>query len=453
MESWDPTVRRIERATRWVGHILLGTTLLGVACALCMLLRDGFSHVSDDDFARTVIAEEWCAAVRGLPLAESTDPFRTSRWTRIVDPSGTSWLPAPFWLTGAVMVAFGRSIAVARAAQLALLALSGALLLRTLRRGGLSSMHCAPIVLLGFTPMMLWMSASQSPDAWVAVLIASGAFALLRPQGTLDERGSIDLAPALGLLVATLSRYEAWPVALVVAAAQARHRPRWRTLVPLAGPCVWMLWNQLAHGAALHFFARVARYRQAHEAVSLTSRLLHVPTATLALLSRTLLIAMLVALVLILMSATLRRTWWPTLVAGLALWSFLLLGSLGDGAPTHHPERAQLALGWLGAAVLVVGTKELFLRVHLRAGTKGGAILAAALVFAGILAAPAHLAQWRQWPGQGDADRAAQIRAGLHARETDTAEGRREVSTCGYDYLAFIAAYGAPERVDRTPCR
>lgn len=59
------------------------------------VLRAGFSHVSDDDYARTVIAEQLAHAPR-------------------LDPSATSWLPLPFWLEGGVMMVAGRSLGVAR---------------------------------------------------------------------------------------------------------------------------------------------------------------------------------------------------------------------------------------------------------------------------------------------------------------------------------------------------
>ncbi|MEO8796345.1 MAG: hypothetical protein ABI551_00540, partial [Polyangiaceae bacterium] len=55
------------------------------------VLRLGFSHVSDDDYARAVISEQFAHAPS-------------------LDPSGTSWLPFPFWLTGSVMMVFGRSL-------------------------------------------------------------------------------------------------------------------------------------------------------------------------------------------------------------------------------------------------------------------------------------------------------------------------------------------------------
>src|SRR5271163_1729963 len=59
-------------------------------------LHAGFSHISDDDYARTTIAEQFAHAPR-------------------LDPSGTSWLPLPFWLAGSWMMLAGRSLASARA--------------------------------------------------------------------------------------------------------------------------------------------------------------------------------------------------------------------------------------------------------------------------------------------------------------------------------------------------
>src|SRR5258708_5110695 len=81
---------------RGAGNILTRATAI---CAY--VIRQGFSHISDDDYARSVIAERFAYAP-GL------------------DPSGTSWLPLPFWITGAAMVAAGRSLATARGVALAL---------------------------------------------------------------------------------------------------------------------------------------------------------------------------------------------------------------------------------------------------------------------------------------------------------------------------------------------
>jgi hypothetical protein len=61
-----------------------------------LVLHLGFSHVSDDDYARIVIAEQFAHAPH-------------------LDPSATSWLPLPFWINGAAMMVLGRSLGVARA--------------------------------------------------------------------------------------------------------------------------------------------------------------------------------------------------------------------------------------------------------------------------------------------------------------------------------------------------
>src|SRR5690348_6357356 len=68
------------------------------ACVLALALR--FDHVSDDDFSRVTIAQTFAVAPR-------------------LDPSGTSWLPFPFWWLGGAMIVFGRSLRVARAASVA----------------------------------------------------------------------------------------------------------------------------------------------------------------------------------------------------------------------------------------------------------------------------------------------------------------------------------------------
>src|SRR5689334_17211702 len=77
------------------------------AAASALVLLIGFRAVSDDDFARVVIAERWAHAPR-------------------LDPSGTSWLPVPFWVMGTALLGLGRSLLVARGTAL-LLGLGAAL--------------------------------------------------------------------------------------------------------------------------------------------------------------------------------------------------------------------------------------------------------------------------------------------------------------------------------------
>src|SRR5262249_55561991 len=81
--SWKP----------WVYLLALGALRV---LASWTMHRVGVTALSDDDFARTVIAEQFATAPR-------------------FDPSQTSWLPFPFWLTGGAMALFGRSVGVAHA--------------------------------------------------------------------------------------------------------------------------------------------------------------------------------------------------------------------------------------------------------------------------------------------------------------------------------------------------
>src|SRR5579863_3185512 len=84
------------------GLVSDAVTLAALKLAVSVwVLTHGFSHVSDDDYARTVIAEQFAHAPR-------------------LDPSGTSWLPLPFWVLGTSMMALGRSLAVARSVAVVL---------------------------------------------------------------------------------------------------------------------------------------------------------------------------------------------------------------------------------------------------------------------------------------------------------------------------------------------
>src|SRR5262245_47177245 len=56
----------------------------------------GLRALSDDDYSRVTIAQRFAEQPR-------------------LDPSGTSWLPFPFWVTGAVMKLLDPSLDVARA--------------------------------------------------------------------------------------------------------------------------------------------------------------------------------------------------------------------------------------------------------------------------------------------------------------------------------------------------
>src|SRR5438270_8746152 len=79
-------------------EVALLAALHALACVLVLGL--GFDHVSDDDFARVTIAQSFAHSPK-------------------LDPSGTSWLPFPFWALGSAMLLAGRSLATARVASIA----------------------------------------------------------------------------------------------------------------------------------------------------------------------------------------------------------------------------------------------------------------------------------------------------------------------------------------------
>ncbi len=74
--------RAVIRHLRRALHPALVDVVVLVALKALMgafVRRCGFEQVSDDDYARTVIAQLFA---------------HSPRW----DPSGTSWLPLPFWI-------------------------------------------------------------------------------------------------------------------------------------------------------------------------------------------------------------------------------------------------------------------------------------------------------------------------------------------------------------------
>jgi hypothetical protein len=120
------------------------------------------------------------------------------------------------------------------------------------------------------------------------------------------------------------------------------------------------------------------------------------------------------------------------IVGGLML--FLVLGDLGDGAPTHHPERPLLTI-WL-LLCLVLGQVMLpALRQHKVAS-------------AGILACAVGLSPIRSWFTHRDSfvDRRAELSIGALAQQRLPADERLLVDVGDYGYFAVIAGFGEPWR-------
>jgi hypothetical protein len=289
-------------------------------------------------------------------------------------------------------------------------------------------------------PWNAWLGAATVPEGWAGALVASAAIAMTGSQA----RGWAGTA----LFVASLSRYEAWPVCVIFAAVCGAsalrsvdaNRDVWRALLALAGPAAWMAWNAHAHDGPLHFLARVAAFRHAVGAadVPLTSKLLGYPVA---LVTETPEVALLGLVGLIgLRHRELRRRWlWPSVTAGVVM-AFLVWGDVQDGAPTHHPARALGATWWLfvGMGVDTIGVLIAGPQVTTLAGVPAAGILLAFW----CVSLPTR---WAWAPGKSPHERRdAQIERGRSLRESGVEHAR--VVPCAYEHFALLAAWGAPER-------
>jgi hypothetical protein len=396
-----------------------------VACALalvlvkvvasCSVLAAGFTHISDDDYSRTVIAQTFAHAPR-------------------LDPSGTSWLPLPFWVTGAAMAVFGRTLFVSRVVAVVLAALASVAPYAGLRAMGVARW----IALLGAlvasaSPLSVFLGAATVPEGFTGLVLAGSIFALASTSRRAWAFG------AVGLLVVCLSRYEPWPVALAAGAVLAWRAVRERRVVvgalaglAVVGPIAWLVWNAHAHHDALHFFARVSTFRRGHDAVSLGARLFGYPKALITVFPEAL-IALLAGL-FALREPVFRRSWALPVVLVLVSLFALVAGDVRDGAPTHHPERALVAIAALMTAFGVHGVST---------WAKGRA----RVVLGAASAAWVLVATWRaaDVPGEGPSeDRSVQIARGESLRGMNA---EVEVVPCAYEHFAFIAGYGAPEHV------
>jgi len=415
----DPT---LTTAARRDALLVAGAKVL-VSLAV---LWTGFRAVSDDDFARVVIAQRFAHAAS-------------------FDPSGTSWLPLPFWLTGAVMDVFGTTIDVARATAF-VLGIAAAVVVHVAarwlgasRRGALLGALLACCI-----PYAAWLGVATVPDYPTAALIllgAAGAAASPRRR----------FIASVALAAACLSRYEAWPVAAAFALFAAwdafRRRSWWlcaSALVAAAGALGWMLHGVMAHGDALFFVKRVVAYRRAigSAPASLAMRLTAFPLRVLrcepevAVVS----LATLGAAVSLGLSTELRRYRRAGILL-LALLVFLVVGDLRDGAPTHHAERAVLAI-WLAGAVLA---GDLGLHVWSALQARGRRVFTA-LLAAGVALAALMI---RPWFARRDAfvDRKPEIEVGENARHAVLPDGGRIlIDTPDFAFYAIIAGLGRPSQ-------
>jgi len=444
------------------------------AAAVAVVWACGFRAISDDDYSRVVIAQGF-AAVPAL------------------DPSGTSWLPLPFWLTGAAMLVAGPSLAVARAVSL-LTAVGSALLVHAAARAlGLDRRAALLAGVLGAAlPYAARLGVATIPDGYAAALITYAA------ASTAHERGRERLAGALCITAATLCRYEAWPVALVVAVCagldaraairliaatnqaprapnreqispeaplethprparvrfqrsrccwqpdrcSARRRAPWlaaSALLALSGPAAWLAHGALAHGDPLFFVGRVTAYRAALGATA-TAPLTALAALLVALPRYEPELAALALLALLgrrVARAPLRAGRYLRFAAALgALLTFVAAGEWRNAAPTHHGERALLAL-WLGLAIV---TGDGLARAWQGGGARARWRLAGAAALLVGLAAGAWRPRWgRPAPF---VDRRHEVGVGAAARRLLPAGERLAIDTPDYGFFAVMAAFG-----------
>lgn len=387
------------------------------------VLHLGFSHVSDDDYARIVIAEQFAYAPH-------------------LDPSATSWLPVPFWINGAAMMVLGRSLGVARGVAVTLGALSVAAPYAAMRSIGIRRWAAVAATTIAMAlPWSAWLGVATVPEAWTGALAGAAMIAMVEPRA----RGWA----AAALLAASLSRYETWPASAVLAslcgAATFRGRQPRRNmviaLVAVAGPMLWMLWNAHAHGSPVHFLARVSAFRRATGAAELPLRdkLLAYP---IALAAETQVAAMLgaVGVVGLCASGTLRQRWLVAACCVGATMAFLILGDVRDGAPTHHPERALSPLWWV---LVAMGVDTIDNALCLSRG--GRSRVCVGLLAAGALGWLVYLpSRLSRPPGETEAERRdAPIARGLDMRRRDTASA--DITPCSFEHFALVAAWGRPE--------
>ena len=394
-------------------EILLDAATLAALKVLVSLavLWAGFTHVSDDDYSRTVIAETFAHAPR-------------------LDPSDTSWLPFPFWATGFAMMVFGRSLAVARVVSIGLAALASIAPYAGARALGVARMHALlATVILTCTPWSAWLGAATVPEGFSGLVTAGAILAIASPNRSTWAWG------AAGLLVASLSRYESWPACAVAALAMAIRTVRSRkasdgaiAFACVLGPLAWMAWNAHAHDSAMHFFARVSTFRKLHAPAPLAERILGNLRALVTEFPEAVLIGAAGAIAL--RERSVREIWRLPLACAALTLLMLIVSDVRGGAPTHHPERALVPVA---ALLILFGVGASVPRV-----SKG---IATTLSFAWTIATLFRVG------GFPNDERSTQIRRGLELR----GERVLNVTPCAYEHFALIAAYGAPENVTILP--
>lgn len=432
----------VGRGVRPIGRDVLAIALVKAAAAALALLL-GFRAVSDDDFARVVIAEEWAAAPK-------------------LDPSGTSWLPLPFWITGIAMQALGRSLSVARGASIALGILS-AMLVYVAARWITDDRRVAFVgsIVAAVFPWSARLGVAMVPELPAAALALLAVASLSPPRDQKQPVAGRMVIGGAALAASALSRYEAWPIAALIAAVAAyyvirgAYSPAGRgklvlaAALAIAAPAAWIAWNKLAHGDALHFLERVAAYRRAlgggggsaFRAIYLYPMALvrHEPELVGSLLIMAAFARRpgVPGVTPIELRDHLRRYARPAVVL-LAQITLLSAAMVKDGAPTHHPERALLS----AMLLLAVVAGDLGLALFSSAALRRRLALSLA-----VFLVPTALLLRKAIRMEDYAERGDEMAIGAAAAAQIPPGDRVLLEVADYGYFAVIAAFARPEDV------
>jgi hypothetical protein len=347
-------------------------------------------------------------------------------------------LPAPFWAYGAAFRTFGAGLGVARTVAIALSLAATVLVYVAARVLGTTRIAAIVAAVLScmLVPYSAFLGVAAVPEVPCAALLLFAAATLAAEDPLLRALGGGSL------ILACLSRYEGWPVAAVYALFCLWDALRLKRVaflggaaLALAGPALWLIFSHFSHGDAWFFIGRVTSYRRALGAseLPLWRRLLEYPWG---LVWNALGLCVLFPIFFVMAPKTPQPDgprYARCAVALLALLSFLMLGSVRDGVPTHHAARVLLPLWFFGC---VVAGREFARRATDAAGRRRVAIVVAA-----ITSIP--LVQGMHLPSsEGFAQRALELEAG-NAAHQETKLGLA-IDTADYGYFAVQAGFGSP---------
>jgi hypothetical protein len=409
--------------------------LLSITCVLVLLvsrgslsmllLQHGFRALSDDDYSRVVIAQ-----------AFAQHPS--------LDPSQTSWLPFPFWLYGTLTAIFGQSLIVARAVAFAIGLCSTLIIWQAARWMGLSRGTSVFGGLVAMSiPYSAWLGLATTPDVYSAALLLLGCSSLARKQPTIRTFG------ATAVIIASLSRYEAWPVALLWAlftGLDAARLRRWRyaflALLVAMAPALWMLHGRVLHHDAFFFIKRVTDYHRAlGTSVTQGCSVPALRSTFRCIADAPELWSLVLVVALARLQTTVRlwqRRWTRPICGALSVMVFLSIGDWRDSTATHHAGRTLLAAWYLLSLLIAAGFCA---QVKVMTGLRRSLLLIEALI--AVLVA-ALVVRPRLDSVDAPQNRAEEVQIGLVAAAQIPPGEHLAIETRDYGYFAVQAAFARP---------